>query len=222
MFNEAFDRFLEAQRQTAHGQRREMLERDLTGTRKLLEVVVWPVLKTLEGLLLENEMVSMSGVRIYADVYCQRLNAIIEHEGFAVHAENITRDRFAFEQMRIRTFAMYGYRFIPFSWDELDKKPDFCKRTLFELVGRFGGSEEEAGFMALSVQERELLRYAMSLNRPLRIADVSLCLRLGDNASRKVLRKLLERSLLKPLGTGNTRHHRYELDREAIFDLIKS
>ncbi|WP_256760142.1 hypothetical protein [Cohnella sp. WQ 127256] len=42
MFEEEFEVFLEKQLKDASGQRLEMLKRDLTGTKKLLEVVDGP------------------------------------------------------------------------------------------------------------------------------------------------------------------------------------
>jgi len=68
-FRQADDRFelefaalLEEQRSRASGQRLEMLHRDLAGTKEMLRVAVWPVLKSLKGLILEYERVSRSGV----------------------------------------------------------------------------------------------------------------------------------------------------------------
>ncbi|WP_276353672.1 hypothetical protein [Cohnella caldifontis] len=60
-FEQEFARFLAQQQAEASGQRLEMLKRDLTGTKKLLEVTVWPVMRSFEGLILEHEMVSTSG-----------------------------------------------------------------------------------------------------------------------------------------------------------------
>ncbi len=63
-FEADFVRFLQAQQRKAEGRRLEMLKRDLTGTKKWLEAALRPVLKSFEGVALEHEVVSSSGMRI--------------------------------------------------------------------------------------------------------------------------------------------------------------
>jgi hypothetical protein len=214
MFEQEYERFLEAQRKSASGLRLEQLQKDLTGEKKLLKEVLWPVLKSFDGLIMESEMVSTTGVRIFIDVLFQPLGFAFESEGFGAHAENITRDRFTFERMRVRTMAMYGYKYLPFSWDELDKRSDACRRSVYELFGRFS-STSGAALNELTVSEREVLRYAFRLNRPLRLADACYCLQMRPDACRPVLRKLLEKKFIKPLSKGTQRHHEYGLEEKA-------
>jgi hypothetical protein len=130
------------------------------------------------------------------------------------HAETITRDRFSFEKTKVRTSSIYGYKYMPFSWDQLDKQSDFCRRNVYELLGRLGsngGLEMED----LTVNEREFIRYALRLNRPFRLGDVSYCLQLKSEASRGVLRKLLEKQLIRPLNPNKQRIYAYVLEDKA-------
>jgi hypothetical protein len=196
-----------------------MLYKDLTGTKKLLEVVLWPVLKSFDGLTLEFEVVSASGVRIFIDVFYAPLEFAFESEGFVAHSDNITRDRFSFERMRVRTMAICRYLYIPFTWDELDKKAESCRRAFYELLGRYtkltGGSYSE-----FSLFEREVIRYALQLNRPIRLGDACHCLQSGPEFSRRVLRNLMEKKLLKPIAGNTHRHHTYVLEDIAREYLI--
>jgi hypothetical protein len=64
-FKQEFAKLLEKQKKMATGQRLEMLNRDLSGTEKLLEVVIWPILHSFEGIVLEYELVSLTGVKVY-------------------------------------------------------------------------------------------------------------------------------------------------------------
>ncbi|TVY09446.1 hypothetical protein [Paenibacillus cremeus] len=162
---------------------------------------------------------SLTGIKIYVDVFYEPLGLALESEGFAVHAGNVTRDRFDFERMRMRTMAMYGYKYIPFTWDELSKKPEACRRTMYALLGRFSATPDTEN-NPLSVYERELLRYALRLHRSIRLSDVCSCLQLGSEASRRVLRNLVEKKLIQRLGTGKQRHHEYILGenvRDTLF-----
>ncbi|CAM3641010.1 hypothetical protein COLU111180_00780 [Cohnella lubricantis] len=208
-FSSVFEAFLEEQKKSAAGQRLEMLKKDLTGTKKLLEVVAWPALRTLDGVQLEHEFVSSSGVRIYIDAYYEPLRLALECDGYAAHGENLTRDRFSFERMRIRSAALQGYRYFPFSYDELDKKPEMCQRALFELLGRYE-SPLDSALRTLPVYEREVLRLGWSRNgRP--FAEVRECLLIGDDGARSLLRKLVQKELIQPIGSGVQRYHSYKL-----------
>lgn len=159
-------------------------------------------------------MVSTTGVRIFGDVFCAPLGAVFEPEGYVAHAETITRDRFTFEKMRIRTIAMYGYKYIPFSWDEMDKKPEACIRAVYELLGRFGNKEELA-LNQLSVYERELLRFALTHQGAFRLVDACRWLQLGRETSREVIRKLEVKQLISPEGGSSKRCHAFRLGNRA-------
>jgi hypothetical protein len=79
--------------------RLEMLDRDLTGTKKRLKIL-WEIFGSFEDLELEYELVSTSLIKIYADVFHRGLRIVFQADGFVVHAEKITREKFSFERMR--------------------------------------------------------------------------------------------------------------------------
>ncbi len=214
-FEREWDLFLRSQIETARGNRKERLLQDLIGEKKMFREALWPVFQTFEGFILEYPLRSTSGVTIYMDACYEPLRIAFESEGYIAHAENITRDRFAFERMRIRTLALYGYKYIPFSWDELEKRPADCQRAVYELLGRYSYTNESM-IHELSVYERELLRYALWLNRPFRNEDAQLCLQLGEVTCRKVLKGLLEKKLIKAAGSGRLKIRWYELDERAM------
>jgi hypothetical protein len=209
MFESAFEEFLKEQRRSAVGVRQEMLQKDLTGTVVLMRML-WSVFQSFDGFTLEYEIVSLSGVKIYIDVFYKPLRLGLECDGFVPHAEMIMRERFTFERMRIRTLVMYGIRYIPFSWDELDKKQEACRRMMYELLGRYGGSQHR-----LSVNEKEILRDMMRESRPLQLRDACECLGLAEEASRRVIRNLIEKNLVRPAGAGAVRFHSYKLEEQA-------
>ncbi len=168
-------------------------------------------MKSFDGIILEYELICTTGVKICIDVFYKPLELALESEGFVVHAENITRDRFNFERMRIRTILIYGYKYVPFTWDELDKRPEACRRFMYELLGRFSSSAGPA-LDELTVTEREVLRFALRLNRPLRLKDACYCLQWGPRASRRVLMKLHENKMIRPLVPDKQRCHAYVLE----------
>ncbi|MBO9599509.1 MAG: hypothetical protein J7559_17005, partial [Cohnella sp.] len=65
-FEQAYAAYLEKQRREAIGMRAEMLFKELIGTKRLLEML-WPVIGgSLEEIVLEYEMTSLTGVKLYA------------------------------------------------------------------------------------------------------------------------------------------------------------
>lgn len=218
-FDALFDDYLLEQQRAAVGQRLEMLKKDLTGTKKLLEVTVWPVFKSLEGIVLEYEFVSSSGVRIYLDAYCERLRLGLECDGFVAHGELLTRDRFTFERMRVRSTVLQGIRYAPFSYDEMDKKPEACQRFMYELLGRFGSSPGSQ-LLTLPLYEREVLRLGWAKGAPFTLMDICACLQVQDDTARKVAKRMMEAELLAPVGSGTKRFHMYRLTSKAERYLI--
>jgi hypothetical protein len=225
MFESMYEKLLEEQKRQATGMRLEMLEKQGEGERKLLVDVVLPVLKTTEGLILEHEIVTLTGVKAYIDAFQEPLEIGIEGEGFAVHAQNITRSRFDFEKNKIRSMGVYGFTYFPFTWDEMDKKTEICKRALYEFLGRrtSGGSgavvASGVSYSEVSLYEREVIRYALRLGRPIRMVDVCECLQSGHQFGRVIVRKMIDKKLLRPLKLNASRHHEYILS-EGVSKLL--
>ena len=211
-FDRLFEDFLKQQIREADGQRQEMLQRDLTGTRKLLEVL-WPVLGTFADLELEHEMMSLSGVKIYGDVFHRKWRIVFEEDHYITHAEKISRDRFSFERARARSMALLGYTYFPYSRDELEKQPEFCRQNLQQLLSLLGASGR---LRQLPVYEREVLRCAMSCNRPFRPADVGGWLQLKKDACRTVLQELESKGLIRRVGGSEKRRHAFLLTDQAL------
>ncbi|MBW5446703.1 hypothetical protein GE107_11585 [Cohnella sp. CFH 77786] len=210
-FEDEFDRLLEEQIRTAEGQRLDMLRKDKTGEKKLFCEALRPVLHSLEGIVLKYEVVSNTGVRIYYD---SLFRWAVECLGFVPHAQNITRDRFDFELVRICTAGTRGITYMPFSWDQLDKKPEYCRRTLYELIGRQTVLPGNA-YRDLTIYERETIRYALYLNRTFKLNDVQECTQRKEDACRQILRGMLQKGLIKSVGRGASRLHDFALEPKA-------
>lgn len=213
-FELRFDSFLREQIKGAKGQRLAKLQEDLTGTKLLMKTVVWPVFRSFDHLMLEYGFRTRTGSRIYVDVFHTRLRIAFEEEHYVTHAELVTRERFSFERFRVRSKAGRGLIYYPYSRDELVKKPDLCRRDLYELVG-FLGNLEDSGLMALPVYEREVIRCAAMALEPFRPSDAGRWLGVNDRTSRNVLKRMEEKLLLKRVGGSERRAHRYELGEKA-------
>lgn len=209
-FESEFKKFVEAQKKGAKGRRLEMLEKDMTGEEKLFRELIWPVFQSFDGFILQYEMVSASGITMYIDAFYVPLGLAFECEGFVVHAETITRDRFDFERFRIRTMASKGYIYYPCTWDDLNKKSEACRSQLYEFLGKRSFEVSEN----ISLYERAVLNYAALLNRPIRLADVKNCLGKCDDVARKVLKELHTNKRIRPLHADKKRNHAYVLEEK--------
>ncbi|MDI4643896.1 hypothetical protein [Cohnella hashimotonis] len=210
--NSIVTEFVEAQRKTAKGQRLEMLQRDLSGTIKLLTDLLLPVFGSLEGFQLEYEIVGANGFKIYADVYYEPLGLVFECDGYVVHAELITRDRFSLERMRMRTFTLGGYAYFPFSWDELDKKPEMCRRAVYEVLGKRGRGG--SGLQRLDVYERELLRVAANskMFTPKHVRD---WLDIKHRKARELIQSMKQSQLIVRVGGSEHRDYGYAIGEKG-------
>jgi len=215
VFELEFERYLKEQKKAASGQRLEMLNRNLAGTKLLFENLLLPVFGKFDGLEMEFEMPGLTGVKMYGDVGHRGIRTIFEEDHYITHAEMITRDRFSFERARARSVAVNGYIYFPYSRDELEKKPEFCQRNLFELIGRIG-SMEGTGLLQLPVYEREVLRIAFMNRKPFQSADARMWLQLGKEACRKVLKQLLAKELICAVGGSENRFYSFVITEKAI------
>jgi hypothetical protein len=220
-FETEYAQLLADQRRGANGQRLEMLHRDLTGTKKLLEKVIWPALKSFSGIVLEYEIVTTSGVKAYVDVFYEALWFAMEANGYVSHVETITRERYSFEQMKIRSLGGYRFTYLPYSWDELDKKPELCLRSFYEHLGNYRATDNK-DFLELPVYHREVLRLLLTSPGPVYVYDIRRYLHLSSVPCRKILLEMTERHLIKPVGGGVLRYHGFDIDERGKALLLSS
>lgn len=211
-FEKQFDAFLLKQRMEASPRRLEMLEKDLTGTIKLFKEALWPVFKSFDGFELEYEIKGPNGVSIFIDVYNKPFRSSFECEGFSAHAESITRGRFDFEKQRVRTMLLNGISYIPFSWDELDKKGHLCSAFVREVIARLTSKAQ----LELSVYEKEVIRAFVVSQQTFRILDVCELIQKKKTFCRQVIKSLVEKGLIRPALPARMRNHEYIVEESAL------
>ncbi len=210
-----YQNLLETQIKKASGMRLELLQKQDVGERKLIVEIIWPVRKTLEGITLEKEIVTLTGAKAYIDAFDENFRLGLESEGFVAHAERVTRARFEFERNKIRSMMAQGIHYTPFTYDEMDKRPEACRRALYEIYGRLSSPTSHFTEDQLTLYEREVIRYALWLGRSFSIQDVQTCTNKGEYICRKVIRSLLKKRLIRPLYLNRTRNHYYVLEEKA-------
>jgi len=220
MFEDEYEALYRKQLAEARGQRREMLEEDLNGTRLMLEVV-HPVLGTLDGIVLEHEMISLSGVKIYGDAFIERMGVVMEEEHYITHAEMVTRKRFSFERARARSVAVFGFAYFPYSRDELLRQPDLCRRDLQQFIQARAGTLNN-DYLSLSVYERETLRAAFLAGRPIGLNELTAWLQLERHACSRVAQQLVVKGMLTKIGGSEYRCHQFDLSERGRSLLLRA
>ncbi|MNW03444.1 hypothetical protein D3C71_1993810 [compost metagenome] len=74
----------------------------------------------------------------------------------------------------------------------------------------------------LSVYEREILRFALTSNKPFNVKEVCHWLQLTRVTSSKILRGLVSKGLLSPSGGSLTRSYQFLITEKAIALLHRS
>lgn len=216
LFVEQFERFHEEQKRQANPRRLEMLSGDISGTIKMFQSTLWPVFQTFDGFELEYEIVGPNGIRIFIDAYYRPLSIGFECEGFVAHVEKITRERHSFERSRVRTMLLNRCLYVPFSYDELDKKSSYCRSFVYEILAMHGwgaggqGASRDSG-ITIDMYEREVIRHATWLNRPIRVKDVCDCLGRKEKFSHRIVQSLVAKEFLAPANLSAQRVHSYVL-----------
>ncbi len=219
MFEDEYHALYRKQLSEARGQRKEMLEEDLTGTKLMLEVL-HPVLGTLEGIVLEHEMIGLSGVKIYGDAFIERWGVVMEEEHFITHAEMVTRKRFSFERARARSVAVLGFAYFPYSRDELLRQSDLCRKDLQQFIQARAGTLNN-DYLSLSVYERETLRAAFLAGRPIGLKELTTWLQLERHACSRVAQQLVVKGMLTKIGGSEYRCHQFDLSEPGRSLLLR-
>lgn len=193
-FEDRFTEFLKEQKRTTDKRRLEMLNRDMTATKLLIKNILLPVLGTLQGVELEYRIKNSAGVSLFIDVFYAPLRLGLECEGFAAHAETITRERFSFERSKVRTMASLGISYLPFSMDEIEKRPETCRNSLAAILDYYSHTMPKVA--ELSLYEREAMRYFSTLHTPFALADIQRHFKISRNKSIKIMHNLLAKQLI--------------------------
>ncbi|RED51715.1 hypothetical protein DFP95_14010 [Cohnella lupini] len=116
--------------------------------------------------------------------------------------------------MKIRSVGGYRFTYLPYTWDELDKRPELCLRSFYEQLGNYRTTDNKE-FHALSVYQREVLRYLLTSSGPVLVADIRRYLHLSSVPCRKILLEMTEQNLIKPIGGGAQRYHEFDIEEKG-------
>ena len=203
-FEEAHRLFIEHHERERAGERKGRLLRGHNYAEKLLlQNVWWPLFGTLEHLHPEYEIYDWNRKSQFIDFAYLPHNGGrfgIECDGFQSHIKDMDREKFNYAVNRETFLTGMGWRMIHFSFDDVQQRPEVC-RMLLQLVLAPFLARESVITDVLSV-EKEVLRFAWYLGRPIRPIDVTSYFQINYRTAYRVLTSLSNKGLMKPVKNG--------------------
>ncbi|MCK8489853.1 endonuclease domain-containing protein [Paenibacillus sp. MBLB2552] len=190
-FEQAHAAFLQGHLQSRTGERRGRLERGHREAEKLFcQKVWWEVQGNFD--------------RLHGPV-----KLVIEIKGFGPHVRDKDRQKYCNELNRETFLTAMGFQVICFAYDAVANRPELCITLLRMVLNRYLPANSPAD--ALSIQEREILRLACILARPLRPVDVETHLSLNHRTAVRTLQSMCGKGFLKPaFGFEGKRYVKYD------------
>jgi hypothetical protein len=200
------------------GERRGRLERGHNhGEFLFLKNVWWPLRHSFESLHPEYEVLDWRGRPYFADLAWLpgHIKLLIEIKGYATHVREMDRLKYCSELNRETFLLSMGYHVISFAYDDVEQRPELCITLLRLVLSRF--EPERAPISRALLAEKEIIRLAIALARPIRPRDVELHFEVNHRTAVSMLSKLSEKGWLTPSVSGKgERTVRYELKMDIL------
>jgi hypothetical protein len=211
VFEETHRLWLEDHKRRRKGDRLRRLEVGHAYLEKaFLMHVWWPAFGTLEDVHPEYEVRDYNDGRRYIDhVYKPKgLRLAMEADGFDAHVRSIDRWAYADNLLRDVHLVADGWTVLHFSSDIIKHRSRQAQQLLRQIVwGREGRLKGET----LSIEGREVIRFAKMRGGPVTPKEIGVCLDRSKNTVSKVVRELMSKRILQPVDATKLRYRAYEL-----------
>ncbi|OCT11530.1 hypothetical protein A8709_07655 [Paenibacillus pectinilyticus] len=214
-FEHAHLAFIECHLTRRAGERRGRLLRGHNYAEKLfLKQVWWPLFESFDNLHPEYEIYDWNRKSQFLDfAYLTSSGRFgIECDGFQSHIKDMDREKFSYALNRDTFLTGMGWRMIHFSFDDIQNRPEVCQMLLQLVIGPHLIRQSAAP--SLTPEEKEVLRMAINLSRPIRPKDITSFYEVNFRTSRKWLGSLVAKGVLTKTGSGAYARH-YELNDGA-------
>src|SRR5690554_854453 len=202
-FEETHETFISSHIQQRTGERKGRLERGhLHGEKLFTKNVWWPMKGNFDDLHPEYEVLDWRGRSYFGDfAYIQKyLKLIIEIKGYNAHVKEMDRQRYSNELNRELFMQITGFRIISFTYDDVSTRPELCITLLRSLLSRY--HPEISPITKVALTEKEIIRLAIYLARPIRPVDVVKHLAVNRRTAVSILQSLCTKGWMLPLQRG--------------------
>ncbi|GGF85451.1 hypothetical protein GCM10010912_33450 [Paenibacillus albidus] len=211
-FEEAHREFIDAHLNCRNGERRGRLARGHKFAEILfLQNVWWPLFESLEHLQPEYEVYDWNRKSQFLDFAYLPPNGGrfgIECDGFQTHVRDMDRERFSYALNRDTFLTGMGWKMLHFPFDDIQQRPEVCRMLLQLTLAPY--LARRTATVDLLPEEKEILRFAWQLGRPVRPKDVTEQFRINPRTVYKRLSSLCGKGILLPVHKGGSVRY-YEL-----------
>ncbi|WP_410512547.1 hypothetical protein PaeBR_21695 [Paenibacillus sp. BR2-3] len=199
-FEKEYQLLIEHHLDARTGERRGRLVRGHQYAEKLLlQNVWWPLFGNLDHLHPEYEVYDWNRKSQFLDfAFLPPYGRFgLECDGFQSHIKDMDRERFSYSLNRETFLAGMGWRIIHFSFEDVQKRPEICRMLLQMVIGP--SQIRNIAASPVSPMERELVRLAWNLGKPLRPRDIMNLYQVNFRTARKWLQEMVVKGMLRPL-----------------------
>ncbi|WP_199615460.1 DNA-binding response regulator [Paenibacillus alkalitolerans] len=184
-----------------------------------LRNIWWPLYGSLEHVHPEYEVIDFAGKTRFLDEALVRYPLLVDMEvdGYGPHLRDISRWDFSDERRRDPGLEILGWNVIRFSFDDVKKKPLECQHLLKHWMGRWTISP--ASPFELNLQEREIVKLALSQGSAINLSQVMKLLSITDKPARKLMKELVNRKVFSPVGVQRIHVYTLNADNGVVFPL---
>jgi hypothetical protein len=180
-----------------------------------LQQVWWPLFESFDNLHPEYEIYDWNRKSQFLDfAYLSHGGRFgIECDGFQSHIREMDREKFSYALNRDTFLTGMGWRMIHFSFDDIQNRPEVCQMLLQLVIGPHLIRSSTAA--TLTPDEKEVLRLAFNLSRPIRPKDIISQYEVNFRTARKWLNGLVAKGVLRKKESRGAYARYYELSDGA-------
>ncbi len=156
-----------------------------------LQNVWWPLFESLDHLHPEYEVYDWNRKSQFLDFAFLPPNGVrfgMECDGYQSHIKDMDREKFSYALNRDTFLTGMGWRMLHFSCDDIQQRPEVCTMLLQLALAPYLAGKPAVN--ELSAEEKDVLRLAWQLGKPIRPKDVTDHFRINFRTARKVLNSL--------------------------------
>jgi hypothetical protein len=184
-----------------------------------LRQIWWSAFGNFEYLHPEYEIQDyLDGYRYLDFAYIRTsFRACFEIDGFGPHWRDVNRRQFADQLIRQNHLVLDDWKVFRFSYDDIRERPRQCQQLLQQMMGRW--LDPNINVLQLSINEKEIVRLAKRIMRPVTPVDVSTHLDICRRTAQKHLQQLLIKQVFTAEGGGSIRirSYRLQLNRPDLY-----
>lgn len=165
--------WLERHLRARKGERRNRLEKGHQhGERTFAMKIWWLLMGNFDNLHPEYEVLDWRNRSFFVDFVwiCGTVKIVFEIKGYAAHVTNMDRHKYCNELNRETFLTAMGFTVVSITYDDIEQRPELVIQLIRMVISRFTAVSKPV--RSAVIEEKELIRLAITLARPLRPVDV--------------------------------------------------